>query len=360
MIFGKQAELDLSVVIVTYNVAHLLGACLESVFAECSSIRAEVFVVDSGSSDGTPGVVRSQFPDVRLRASSRNIGFSAGNNLAIPECRGRYILLLNPDTIVHPGAFRNLIAYMDKHSAVGAVGPTLRLGDSQIQPECARNLPKLGNLLPWLLLLDKIEWMLRFRQSTRATTLHPPGSTLMDGFCLLFWTRDQTCSVESICGACMMLRREAVQQIGLLDEASPLYLDDIDYCRRMRKAGWSIHYVTDATVTHFREQSSSQLRRAGDFYAMGCHAIWLYLRKHDGIATAMVFAAMACFASLIRLPICVFALALPGARVRTFWRRQLHMALGLSRWAFRLPKAPPRFGFPCEDMESAQTRSAHQ
>jgi len=339
---------DLSVVIVSYNVAHLLDDCLKSLCRECAAMAAEVFVVDNASTDGTVELVRERYPQVRLRANRQNLGFSAGNNLVLPECRGRYIVLLNPDTVVHPGALRTLMRHLDEHPAVGAVGPTLCLEDGRIQPECARNLPRLSNLFSWLLLLDKVEWTLRYRRRRRKDVVHPPRGTLCDRFSLLPWARDQTCEVECICGACMMFRREVIQQIGLLDESSPLFLDDIDYCRRIRKAGWAIHYVAGATITHLWKQSTSQLKHAGHVYAMGCHAVWLYLRKHEGPGASMAFSAMACVASPLRVLASLAALALVRERRRVSWRRQLHMALGLGRWAFRVPKAAPRFGFASE------------
>lgn len=349
-------NVDLSVVIVSHNVGPLLGSCLVSVFRECAGMPTEVFVVDSASTDGTVQLVQDRFPEVRLRASPENIGFPAGNNLAIPECRGRYILLLNPDTLVQEGALRSLMRYLDQHPSVGAVGPTLRLANGEIQPECARNLPTPASLLPWLLLLDKLEWQLRFRRRYRSTAVHPPRGTLLDRFNLLSWKRDQTCEVEYICGAGMMLRREVIQQIGLLDETSPLYLDDLDYCRRIREAGWQIHFVAGPTITHFWQQSSSGFKREGDFYAMICHAMWLYFRKHHGRAAAMRFSAIAAAATVLRLPTCLLALLLPGRSWRTFWRRQLRMVLGLGRWAFQVPKSAPRFGFACEAQAVAGVR----
>jgi GT2 family glycosyltransferase len=334
----KPAELDLSVVIVSYNVAHLLGDCLDSLRRESAGLESEVLVVDSGSSDGTVALLRERYPEVRLFASPENLGFAAGNNVALREVRGRQVLLLNPDTIVQPGALQALRGHLDAHPEAGAVGPTLRLGDGRVQPECARHLPRPGNLFSWLLLLDKLEWKLRFGERTRPAAAHPPRGTLLDRFCLLSWTRDRSCEVESICGACMLVRGEVVRQVGLFDEASPLYLDDIDYCRRIRDAGHQVHYVAEATVTHLWMQSSTPSRRAGDFYALGCHAIWLYLRKHHGRAAAAAFEGMALVAAGLRVPL-AFLFA-PG--------RHLEMALGLARWALRFPKAAPRFGFASE------------
>jgi len=343
---------DVSVIVVTHNNEGSVSACLDSVARECRDLRPEIFVVDSGSSDRTVEIVRRR-PDVSLRVSGENIGFSAGNNLALRECRGRYVLLLNPDTVVHDGALQTLIEHMGTGRQIAAVGPTLLLESGEVQPESARNLPRLGNLLPWLLLLDKLEWALRFRRRPRSSASHPPPGTLLDRFTLLAWSRDRTCAVEALCGACILLRREAIQAVGLLDESQPLYLDDIDYCRRLRDAGWSLHFVPDARITHLWQHSSTGLDRDGDFYAMGCHAIWLFLRKHEGVLAGMVFSGMACAAAPVRLLTCVVAGALASAHRRAFWRRQRSMALGLLRWAYRWPKRAPRFGFASETKPAA-------
>lgn len=339
---------ELSIIIVTHNVADLIANCLQSVFRECGGIKAEVVVVDSGSADRTVATVQESFPEVKLYASPRNIGFSAANNLALAECTGRYIMLLNPDTIVKPGALRRLIFHLEQHPQVGAVGPRLLLGDGRIQPECARNLPKLRNMLPWLLLLDKLEWKIRYRGNCVESRSHPPAGGIFDNFLLLFWDRTQSCEVECIAGACMLLRAEVVCQIGLLDEAAPLYLDDIDYCRRIRGAGWSIHYVSEADIVHLWKQSSLPLRRTGDLYAMVCHSIWLYIRKHEGRWSASLFSVEVGVACLIRLPLSIVGRWLPGDSRRRFWRYQLEMVLGLCRWLARFPKIAPDFGFANE------------
>ena len=345
---------QLSVIIVTHNIAHLIGDCLRSVFEECTGISTEVFVVDSASSDETVEVVRRDFPQVTVRVSRDNIGFSAANNLALAECSGRYVVLLNPDTVVQPGAFRTLMSYLDCHQQVGAVGPTLRLADNSIQPECARNLPTVGNMFAWLMLLDKLEWKIRYRNASNVKSSHPPKNAIFDHFLLLFWDRSSTCEVECIAGACMMFRAEVAQRVGSLDETTPLYLDDIDYCRRIRDAGWSIHYVAEATVSHFWKQSTLPLKRLGDLYAMVCHSIWLYLRKHDGAVAAALFSSEIVIACVVRLPVAAFGQLLPGKKA--FWKYQVEMILGLCRWVVRFPKVAPNFGFVNESR--AQQSSA--
>jgi hypothetical protein len=340
--------MDLSVVIVTHNVAPLVADCLESLYRDCEGLEVEVFVVDSASSDETVEVVRERFAAARIVDSPVNVGFSRGNNLALGSCRGRYVALLNPDTVVTPGGISGLVSYLDRNPQVGAVGPRLRLADGSIQVECARRLPRLANLWQWLFLLDKLDWVVRHRKRFSQGRGDPPRASLLDGLNLLAWPRTRTCAVESICGACMVVRAEVVKEVGMLDEASPLYLDDIDYCRRILDAGRPIHYVAESSVTHLGGQSSGKLKRAGDLYAMQCHGIWLYLRKHEGGAAGAMFVAMVALASLVRLAICLVALALVWGGGRAFWLRQRAMVAGLARWALRWPRRAPRFGFASE------------
>ena len=338
----------LSVVIVTYNAVRLISACLESLRREADGMVLEVFVVDNGSSDGTSARVRSQHPWVQLHDTGCNLGFSAGNNVALPLCRGRLVMLLNPDTIVQPGALRTLCDALQQHPQAGAVGPMLCLADGSIQPESARHLPRPGNLLPWLLLLDKVAARLGLSALPEPNVQDPqaPQGHWFDRFNLLGWQRGTGCAVQSLCGACILMRHEVLQQVGLLDDASPMYLDDIDYCRRILNAGWQIRYVAQARVTHLWQQSTHP-QRAGLHYALGLHAVWLYLGKHHGARAAQAFAAMALAAALLRLPPAALVAALPGAG-RLERQRRLRMAMGLWTWAWTFPKAPPRLGFAHE------------
>lgn len=340
------ARPDVSVVIVTYNAERLIGDCLHALQREAQGLELEVFVVDNGSSDGTLALLRQQFAWVQLHDTGRNLGFSAGNNVALPLCQGRTVMLLNPDTVVQPGALQRLLAVLQRHPRAGAVGPMLRLGDGSIQPESARHLPQPGNLLPWLLLLDKLGHRLGRGTLPEPARDEAPQGPWYDRFNLLGWPRREGCAVQSLCGACILMRHEVLQQVGLLDEASPMYLDDIDYCRRILDAGWEIRYEAGAVVTHLWQQSTNP-QRAGQHYALGLHAIWLYLGKHHGPAAARRFAVMALLAAVLRLPAAAAAAALPGGG-RPERLRRLRMAQGLWGWAWSFPKAPPRLGFAHE------------
>ncbi len=143
-----------------------------------------------------------------------------------------------------------------------------------------------------------------------------------------------------------MIRREVIERVGLLDQTTPMYLEDIDYCRRIADAGWELRFVPEAEITHFWGRSGAS-ERDGDFYAMGCHSIWLYLRKHQSSGAALAFSLAARIAGIARLVPCAAGRLIPGPH-RPFARHQFGRALGLCRWAFRMPKTPPRFGFASE------------
>lgn len=341
---------DLSVVIVTYNADELIVGCLDSLRedAEAAELSLEVFVVDSASRDDTTEVIRSHHPWVRLIASEKNLGFSAGNNEALPKCTGRFVALLNPDSVIRSGALERLLGVLGADDSIGAVGPKLILADGSTQLESARNLPTLGNMWPWLALLDKLRHAVLDRGVRTPVDHPPPPPKTLDGFNLLWWERDRSCDASCLSGACMVMRREVVDRIGLLDEASPLYLDDMDYCKRIRDAGWRLRYVAEAEVTHLWEASTAPLRRQGDFYALQCHAVWLYLRKHHGPRASLAFSAVALAAVGFRAAVCGTASMLGGPRSRAEWRRRLAMTRGLFRWARRFPKRAPRFGFAYE------------
>lgn len=325
---------EFSFVIVTYNAASDIENCLESIQQELGQRSHEIFIVDNASTDGTARLIKQKFPHVHLLPSKANLWFSSGNNRVLPDCNGHYIVLLNPDTVVEPDAIRTMAEYLDQHSDVGMVGPRLILDDGSTQVESARPLPRLFRLLGWLAMLDKVEWMVRFKGSFQSHATHPPKGTWLDRFSLLSWARDQPCRVESICGACMMLRGDVQQNVGLLDALLPMYLDDIDYCKRVRDAGYDIAYLPQAEVRHLWQQSTSQAQGGALAYVRGCQAIQTYLAKHHGKAEALAFRFAAMLISPVRVALCwVMSLAAQGES-RSFWYRQYQRSLGLFRWSW--------------------------
>jgi GT2 family glycosyltransferase len=260
---------DLTIVIVSWNTRRLLEACLGSLYSTANrqptagSLRFETIVVDNASADGSPAMVRECFPAVRLIECDRNLGFAAGNNRALREASGRYAALLNSDTEARPGALECLVAFMDAHDKAGACGPRLLNPDGSLQPSCSPMLTP-GREFWRLLFLDAV-W--------------PRGTYPMHR-----WDTSQPRRVETIKGACLLLRRAALSQIGLLDESYFMYTEEVDLCYRLARAGWELWWTPDAEVIHHGEASTRQRRE--DMYIQLYRSKTQFYRKFGGEAAA--------------------------------------------------------------------------
>jgi N-acetylglucosaminyl-diphospho-decaprenol L-rhamnosyltransferase len=238
---------DLSIVIVSWNVKDLLRACLRSTM-ESLEVRApaeldcEIVVVDNFSVDGSAGLVMQEFPSVRLLANSENVGFTRGNNQGIAATDGRYVLLLNPDTEVLGSALGALVCYMERHPEVAAVGPKLLYADGGVQSS-RRRFPNLATAL-----VEGTFAQAWFR-----------NSGLLRHYYALDRGDDETQEVDWLVGACLMMRRAAISNVGLLDERFFMYSEELDWCYRARTAGWKIVYLPTASVIHHEGKSSEQV-----------------------------------------------------------------------------------------------------
>jgi N-acetylglucosaminyl-diphospho-decaprenol L-rhamnosyltransferase len=231
---------ELSVLIVSWNVKALLRDCLASLDRERASLRLEVIVVDSASADGSAAMVAAEFPWVTLIACDANVGFARGNNLAIAQANGRYILLLNPDTVVLPDALTTMVVYLDTHPEVGVVGAQLLHGDGTVQSS-RRRFPTLATA---------------FFESTWLEPLAP--ARLLQRYYVAEAPPDQIVEVDWLVGACLLTRCTVVEQVGGLDEAFFMYSEELDWCRRVKDAGWLIVYLPTAQIIHYVGKSSEQ------------------------------------------------------------------------------------------------------
>ena len=237
--------MELSIIIVSWNVKSLLRDCLNSLsraIAAAPDLSTEVIVVDSASSDGSPDMVRQEFPWVRLIASEKNLGYAGGNNRGIDTARGRFFFLLNPDTVVHPDILHQLVDFMDRHPQSGAVGPQLLWPDGSIQSS-RRRFPTLGSL---------------FWESTLLGQWFPNNRYIRDYHCA-GQTPDQPQLVDWVVGAAIFIRRDAWQQVGPIDEDYFMYFEETDWCRRAAEIGWLTYYLPGARLIHFEGKSSEQV-----------------------------------------------------------------------------------------------------
>lgn len=233
---------DVSVCIVNFNTVDELSSCIASLARGASSITLEVIVVDNASTDGSAQMVRTKYPWVKLIANERNVGFAAGCNQAMRHSRGRYIMLLNPDTIVHDGAIEELVKFMDEHPDVAIAGPKLLNTNGTLQYSC-RAFPTLLTGL--------------FR-NTPLERLFPSIKPVRQ-YLLMDHSHNEPMEVDWVSGAAMLVRRRAIEMVGMLDEGYFMYCEDVDWCWRMRKAGFKVFYVPSAVITHAVGRSSDQL-----------------------------------------------------------------------------------------------------
>lgn len=258
---------DLSIVIVSWNTRALTLGCLAALGPATASLHAETIVVDNGSTDGTPDAIRAAFPAVRLIEPGRNLGFAAGNNAGLATATGHFLCLLNPDTVPQPGSLAALVAFLRAQPTIGAAGPRLLNADGSEQA--------VGFAFPTLaqILLDFFPFGGRFAAS-RLNGRYPDAP------------RDRPFPIGFPLGACIVARRVAVDDTGLLDEGFFMYSEEVDWCRRMTLAGWPIWCVPTAEVVHHGGQSVAQ--DSTRMFVELQRSRVRYYRQHHGPAFVLV------------------------------------------------------------------------
>ncbi len=269
---------DVSVIIVNYNVREFLEQALRSVEAASDSLSVEVFVVDNNSADGSVDMLRTKFSTVRVIANDENLGFARANNQAIREASGRYLLILNPDTIVAEDTLRTLVDFMDIHPEAGAAGCRILGPDGSFAPESRRSFPTP---------------LVAFYRMVKLSSLFP-RSRLFGKYNLTYLPIDEVTEVDALSGSCMLVRHEALYHkrtlphvngqttesggAGLFDEGFFMYGEDLDWCYRIQQAGWKILYTPDTCIIHYKGASTtkSEVRYVKLFYG----AMLRFAEKH--------------------------------------------------------------------------------
>lgn len=266
--------MKLSVVIVNYNVRHFLEQALLSVRNASRNIAAEVWVVDNNSVDDSAAMVREKFPEAHLIANTENTGFAKANNQAIRRCRGEFVLLLNPDTVVEEDTFEKCLKFMDTHPEAGALGVRMIDGSGKFLPESKRGFPS-----PWT----------AFCKTFGLSRLFPRSRTF-NHYHLGYLDEHQTHPVDVLAGAFMLLRRSALDKTGLLDEAFFMYGEDIDLSYRILQAGYRNFYFPETTIIHYKGESTKKgsLNYVRVFY----QAMIIFARKHFKGRRATLFVLM--------------------------------------------------------------------
>ncbi len=271
------AEMDLAIVIVNYNTRDRLKDCLSSLQASRGVLFATI-VVDNCSPDGSAAMVRSEFPWVRLIASPTNGGYAYANNLGLRAILSqpdepRYVLLLNPDTVLPDDALAQMIAFMETHPDAGIAGPKLVMTDGQIDLACRRSFPDPENSIYHVLGL------------TRRFPKHPRFGR----YNLTFMDENQVALVDSVVGAFMMIRTLALRQAGLLDESFFMYGEDLDLAMRIKARGWHVYYNPRVEVLHVKRAASQNSPRARyEFW----RAAYIFYKKHYAARTPFLLRAL--------------------------------------------------------------------
>ncbi len=252
----------ISIVIVNWRTPALLKQCLDTVSKDEEAKSFEIYVIDNASHDESLSVLAREFPYVKVIANDQNVGFSKACNQAIPKAKGKYILLLNPDTIVVDSAISKLGAFLDNHPLVGAVGPKILNEDGTLQLACRRSFPSPTAAFFRLTYLSKLF----------------PENPHIAKYNMTYTDPNKEAEVDALSGSCMMIRKNVVEKIGLLDEDIFMFGEDIDWCWRVKQYGWQVFYYPQAAIYH-SHGASSRLRPVGTTFDLH-KGMAVFYRKH--------------------------------------------------------------------------------
>ena len=279
--------MQLSVIIVNYNVEFFLEECLNSVKKATEGIDAEIFVVDNNSVDGSLRMLRERFPEVKLIANKENIGFSRANNQAMQVAQGKYILLLNPDTVVEQDTFSKALAFMEKHADAGGLGVKMIDGKGNFLPESKRGLPTPATAFYKIFGLSKLF----------------PKSKIFGKYHLGYLDNDSVHQVDILSGAFMLMRKEVLDKTGFLDESFFMYGEDIDLSYRILKAGYKNYYFPETRIIHYKGESTR--KTSVNYVFMFYNAMIVFARKHFSQKNARLFSVLIHLAIYLRASVAI-------------------------------------------------------
>jgi len=275
--------LDVSVIIVNWNTKELLKKCLASVYEQKKNINYEVIAVDNGSTDGSVEMVKDEFPEVSIIENSKNRGFAAANNQGIKIAKGRYVLLLNSDTVVLDNAVAKCVLFADAYPDAAIVGCRVLNPDKTLQPTCFM-FPSILNMLLSTSYLYKLFPKSRFFGRERMT----------------WWKRDDVREVDVVTGCFMLVRREAIEQVGAMDEGFFMYGEETDWCYRFKRAGWKTLFTPSAEIIHLHGASTKQVKPLMTLQLRG--SILFFLKKHKGCLVYALACLLVAIFFIVRVP----------------------------------------------------------
>jgi GT2 family glycosyltransferase len=305
---GKDLMMDVSILIVNWNTKRLLSDCLKSVYENAGDVEYEVIVVDNASTDGSQEMIKRDFRQVVLMENQDNRGFAAANNQGMAVAKGRYVLLLNSDTVVLKNAIANTVAFADAHPRAGVVGCRVLNPDRTLQPTCFM-YPSILNMLLSSTYLYKLFSRSRFFGREQMT----------------WWDRDDVREVDVVTGCFMLVRREAIEQVGLLDEQFFMYGEETDWCYRFRKSGWAMMFTPEAEIIHYGGQSASHVPVAMTVQLR--LSILRFIRKHYGVLSHLAARVLVALFFAVRLPVWLaVSLVRPGRRAEAVVKMRAYLA----------------------------------
>lgn len=336
-------QIEVSVIIINYKSAAFTKECLRGIFAATKESSIEVIVIDNASYDGCGELLATEFPQVTFVQSTRNLGFARANNLGVTIARGKCVLFLNPDTEIRASAIELLRTSLESMPDAGMVGARLLNSDLSLQTTSITAFPSILNQTLGAEILRR-----RFHYVS------------LWGIKPLFENHQSPVLVDAISGACMMVKREVIERVQGFTSDYFMYAEDLDLCRKVRKAGWGVYYVPDAVIVHHGGQSSGS-RSESDFEAiMTRQSLFLFMQRHRGWWYACLFRVATAFVAVCRLVLLTLSLPATGilsGRRRIFhawgkWSRILGWCFGLQSWVRRERSHPGEFSKPVSSTES--------
>ena len=261
--------MDLSIIILNYKSQGLTRQCLRGIKSANIELAYEVIVVDNCSGDMSPKSLQKEFTDIKIIALPKNKGYAAGNNAGIRQAQGKYVLILNPDVAVFPRSMEKLVQFMNEHQEVGIAGPKLINPDGTIQSSCYR-FPAWHTPILRRTPLGKVSWARKY----------------LDKYLMKDFDHQSSCPVDWLLGACLIVRRQALDKVGLLDENYFLYIEDTDWCRRFWENGYQVYYIANIELVHYHKRESASTPGIGGIFSyptrIHIKSFIHYLKKFKG------------------------------------------------------------------------------
>ncbi|MBW9156997.1 glycosyltransferase family 2 protein [Clostridium tagluense] len=254
--------MDVSIIIVNYNTKDLTKQTIQAVIETTNKAKYEIILVDNASRDGTVEAVQEEYPNIKVIVNTENLGFSKANNIGMRQSIGKYVLLLNSDTKVLCNCIDKCFAYMEQHKDICTLGPKINLENGDFDHACKRGFPTPASSFYYMLKFDKFF----------------PGNKKYGRYKMNYLSVDEVNEVDSLTGAFMMVRKEVIDKIGDLDEEFFMYGEDLDWCYRIKEAGYKVMYYPEAKMIHYKGQSSKK-KRTKTIYEFH-RAMYLFYNKH--------------------------------------------------------------------------------